>query len=272
MPREAKELFLERHQEIERGFSQKFEALAGERKLAEGIRQAVPPNIRAQMESLKLDEIGAFTGLLQLQQKSKQDPYGYVRDFVVRNRMDLRRLIGSIAGNAEQEDGGMQADIESHPVVRHFMAEVETLKGTVSGDLRKREQQDSDRLEGEMSTALAEKGEDGNSRYPFIRVLADTMAQIVDRNPERFDAMGTQEVVAEAYKLALEAYPELKQTQRTARASRLDEDDADSAEDEASARLQQAATKKSKTPLSVPGTPGDPFSRAFSKAEKQLAR
>ena len=196
MPREAKELFLEKHQEIERGFGQKFEALASERKLAEGIRQAVPPNIRAQMESLKLDEIGAFTGLLQLQQKSKQDPYGYVRDFVVNNRMDLRRLIGSIAGNAEQEDGGMQADIESHPAYQALKGEVETLKGAVTGDLRKREQQEHDRLEGEMSIALAEKGDDGNSRYPFVRVLADTMAQIVDGNPECFDAMGTQEVVA----------------------------------------------------------------------------
>ena len=233
----------------------------------------MPPDIRAQMESLKLDEVGAFTGLLQLQQKSKQDPYGYVRDFIVNNRMDLRRLIGSVAGNAEQQDGAQHADIESHPAYRALKAEVETLKGAVTGDLRKREQQEHNRLEQEMTIALAEKGEDGNSRYPFIRVLADQMAHIVDQHPEHFDSMGTDEVVAEAYSLALESYPELKQIQRTAKASQLDDDDedeADSEEDAATMRLKQAATKKSKTPIAAPGTSGDPFSRAFSRAEKQI--
>jgi flagellar M-ring protein FliF len=37
-------------------------------------------------------------------------------------------------------------------------------------------------------------------------------------------------------------------------------------------KLKQAATKKSKAPQSAPSSGGDPFARAFSKAERQIGQ
>lgn len=279
-PREAQEAWLTQSQHLERGYSQRFEQLAGERKLAEGIRSAVSPQQRALMQERGLDEVGVFGALMRLQQQSMEDPIGYIRDFATKNRIDLHALVGDPASAGGQQNGQngapMQADISSHPAYRALKAEFDALKGTVTNDLQQRQQEQERRIAEDMDRVLAERNEGGDPAYPFVRVLAGTMAEILERNPERYGSMGIRDRFVEAYNIALESFPELKPVQRPAQpkpspADELDEDDADP-EDEAEAeKLKKAATKKSRTPQSAPGNGrGDPFARAFSRAEKQV--
>lgn len=286
LPRDAQEVVLVQAQEIERGYGQKFQALANERKLAEGIRNAVPANLRKTMAERGLDEVGVFATLLKYQQQSMQDPVGYIRQFIATNRIDPRRLFaapqpgGEGGGDLQPGQPGSappQADLRSHPVLAAMLAEISALKDAVTGDRKQRELDDDRRRNDEMSKALAETDEGGNSRYPYIRLLADPMAQIIESDPERYGSMGVKEQIADAYRRALQQYPELTPPTLVAKpapqaaADEPDEDEDAEAEREAEAeKLKKASTKKSKTPQTAPSMGGDPFARAFSRAERQI--
>lgn len=284
-PRDVQEAWLNHTQDVERGYGRKFEALAAERKLAEGVRKAVTPEIRAQMEQHNLDEVGAFTGLLELQRQSVQDPINYVRRFIVRNKLDIRHFIPDENGewpSGQDQAAPPQADITSHPVMQQMAAKLQALESKVQADEQKREEEQGREIDDDLGRILAERDEAGEPRYPYIRLVADRMAQIIDSDPEQYRSMSRAEQLAASYALALKAYPELPQPKRTAKKAadpapveeQDDEDEADDAdfeeEDAATAKLKAAATKKSKTPLSAPGKSGDPFARAFSRAEKAI--
>ena len=284
LPREAQEVLLVQAQEIERGYGQKFQALANERKLAEGIRSAIPPQLRKTMEAKGLDELGVFATLLNYQQHAMRDPVGYVRNFIATNRIDPRHLFaqaqpgsgGSGASQAHQNGQPAQADFRSHPMFAAMMAEIAQLKDAVTYDRQQRAEDDDRRRNDELSQVLAEKDEGGNSRYPYIRILADPMAQIIESDPERYSSMGIPEQIADAYRRALEAYPELPPPPTTVTepppvtAETDDDEETDSKREAEAEKLKKASTKKSKTPQSAPATSGDPFARAFSRAERQL--
>lgn len=285
-PREVQEAWLEHTQSVERGYGRKFEELAGERKLATEIRETITPEIRTQMQQFGLkSEAEVLKGLLHLQQQSVQNPVKYARDFIVRNKLDIRHFIPDDEGNWPADFGGQngatpQADIESHPVVRQLLAKVTSLEGRLESDVKQREENEARAVDDDMAKIIAERDETGEPRFPYIRLLGDRMAEIIESDPARFGAMGHLDGVQAAYDLALKSFPELPQTKRTATkkskptpVEELDgeaDDEADSEEDAATVKLKQAATKKSKTPIAAPGTSGDPFDRAFAKAEKQL--
>ena len=281
-PREVKEAWLSQSHALEKGFGQRFEALAQERKLAEGIRHSVTPQMRSIMQQRGIDEVSAFKGLMELQRESMEDPVGYLRNFIMRNKIDPRVIFGESGGGNGQENSQQtqrQADLESHPTVRALKAEVEALRGAVSGDFRQREEEQLRRTGEEMQKALQKRDERGNSAYPYVRLLHGDMTAILARiqqsDPERFASMGVDQRLAESYALALEGYPELKQMQQTAAPAPIDEsddEDADTEENAQAARLKKAATKKTRTPQTSPssGRASDPFDRASAKADKQL--
>jgi hypothetical protein len=278
LPREAQEILLEQAQEIERGYGQKFQTLANDRKLAESIRQAVTPEIRAQMQQRGLDEPGAFTALLRLQDRAAKDPYGYIGDFIAGNRLDLNRIVRMFMGG----DGGQQpqhqqnshqlpspqADIASHPVVAAMLAELKALR-------QERVEEQDRRISTDIDTITAETDGNGNSLYPFIRILAAPMAEIIESDPERFGSMGTKERFVTAYNLALQAFPELHRPAPKPEPVKVDEPEDDARDPEAEAeaeteKLRKASTKKPKTPQAAPSKGGDPFERAFARAERQV--
>lgn len=286
LPREAQEVVLVQAQEIERGYTEKFQALANERKLAEGIKKAIPANLRKTMQERGLDELGVFSTLLGYQQHAMQDPAGYVRKFIAMNRIDPRTLFAAPqpAGNggegqppAAHNGAGPQADITSHPVLRALMAEHHALKEAVLNDRRQREQEDDRRRSDDLSKVLAEKDEEGNSRYPYIRLLADPMAWIIESDSERYGSMSVPEQIADAYRQALQQFPELipPPKPQAKPAPPVDEpededEDADAEREAEAEKLKKASTKKSKTPQTAPSHSGDPFARAFSRAERQI--
>jgi len=278
MPREAQEAWLSQSQTLERGFSDKFQALAAERKIAETIRSIPSPEQRQFMQQRGLDEVKTFAALMKAQEASTKDPVGYVRDFIMRNKIDPRHILGSEGGAGGDGAGSPapQADIRSHPVVQALQAEVSAMKAAQMEEARRRDKESDRRIETEMSGVLAEKDEGGDPAYPYVRVLASTMAQILSADPEKYDSMGTRDRFVTAYQIALEQFPELQSHRKAAKPAPADEQDdedrADPEEDEDDAKLKRAATKKSSRPKPASHDRGDPFTTAFNKAQKQLGQ
>jgi hypothetical protein len=283
LPREGQEMYLTQAKELERGYNDKFQSLAGERKAFEAIKNAVTPEMRALMEQRKLDEPAVFKRLMDLQLQSMKDPYGYIKSFIDNNRLDLRHIYPAAAGDTGEDQQhasprtNMQqpADITSHPVVHALLGEINTLKEAVMSDRQQRELEGERRRADEVNKAVTDKDEEGNSRYPYIRILSGPMAEIIESDPERFSSMGVKEQIAESYRLALDAYPELTPPKPSAPPPKIDEsedEDAEAEKEDESAKLKKAATKKSKAPQTAPTTGGDPFERAFSKASRQIGQ
>jgi hypothetical protein len=278
-PREAQEVMMTIHQSMARGYDEKFTALATERKLAEAVKQVPNETQRAFMQKRGLNEAQVFSALMRLQDQSQRDPVGYIRDFIMRNKLDPRSVLGKSDGaGGEGGDGEQprQADVESHPAYRTLKQEVEAMKAAQMEDARRRDEEADRRISSEMSAVLAETDEGGNPAYPYARLLQAEMARILTADPERFDALSTRDRFVTAYQLALEGFPEIPAPQKAAKRKQADEpDEADTVdpdEDEEEERLSRARTKKSKRPAAASRDRGDPFDRAFRKAEKQTGQ
>lgn len=281
MDRAGQEIVLTRAGEIERGFQQKFSALAEERKLATEIRAAVPPELRAEMEKRGLNEPAVFGRLMKEQARSMSDPLGYVEQFIVRNRLDPRQLLARLTGIAngsapQGEAPGHQADVRSHPEFKALEQQVGELQSIVKGDLQQRKEGRQKEVDAEIDGLLSQRDEEGNSLFPFARVLSEPMAKIIEADPERFSSMAPAQMFAEAYKIASEQYPELQPPAPPAKPLETHDDEDEPAAKaeraEQSARLKAATTIKSKTHNTAAGAKasGTPMERAFAKAERRL--
>jgi hypothetical protein len=279
LPREGKEIFLSQVGELERGYNQKFQALAAERKLADDIRNAVPAHMRSYMQQRGLSEPQVLSKLLGYQQQAMTDPKGYVRQFIVQNKLNPLEILG-IDQNGQpvsQAASPQQADVQSHPAFQALMAEHEALRRSVQAEQERRAQEESRRGTAEFEEIVSEVDGDGNSLYPYIRLLSDPMARIIESDPELFGSMDVKDRLATAYRMALQDYPELMPAKRTAKPQPADEpeEDAHTAEEQKrAAKLEKAITPKSRTHQPAPKTSksGDPFDDAWNSALKQLNR
>lgn len=278
VPREAQEILLEQSQSLERGFNEKFQALNAERKLAETIKSAITPQQRQMMQQRGLDEGRTFQALMHLQEQSMRDPVGYARDFIMRNKLDPRAILGNAGGEGGEngQNPAPAADIASHPTVRALQAEVQAMKAAQMEDARRRDEENDRKIETDMSGVLAETDDEGNPAYPYARLLAAPMAQILLADPAKYDAMGVRERFVTAYNLALKDFPELQPPPKAAKSSKkADEPDEDAdpdEEDEEEVKLKRAATKKSKRPAATSQSREDSWGKAFRRAEKQLGQ
>lgn len=280
LPREAKEIVLSQLSEADKGLNQKFQALAAERKLAEDIRAAVPPQMRGFMQQNGVTEPQAFSKLLQYQHHAMTDPIGYLRQFIANNKINVLDIIPM---DGDQTSNGQNAttrpaDVSSHPAYQSMKAELDALKQSTAQDRNQRAQEEARRFAQDFDGILQEKDGDGNSVYPYIRLLADPMAKIINADPERFSSMAVKDRFQAAYRIALQDYPELVMPKRTAKSSPVDEQDDDEAQTEPTDRraekLEKAITPKSRTSVTIPGNgkTGDPLSDAIKSAQKQLAK
>lgn len=275
LPREAKEILLTQLNEADKGLGQKFQALAAERKLAEDIKAAVPAYMRAHMQQRGLSEPQVFAKLMQYQHQAMTDPKGYVRQFIIQNKLNPAEVLG-VAPQDGQTQPAQQADVTSHPAYQSLRAEYDALRQTVEREMEQRKQEENRRFASDFESVVSETDADGNSLYPYIRLLADPMARIIESDPEHFGSMGVKDRFATAYRLALEEFPELTPPKRTAKPQPADERDeaAHAKEEEKRAeKLERALTPKSRTPQPTPkssGKTGDPFEDAWNAARKQL--
>ena len=274
LPREAKELFLSRVTNVERGFNQKLQGLAAERKLAEEIRSAIPPHIRQYMTEKQLSEPQVFATLLKLQQESMQDPAGYLRRFVTQNKLNPAEIFGP---EVPQPGAPLPVDvIRSHPEYVQLYNEFAAMQRAVQEDRARQAEAESRRVAAEYETIVSKTDGDGNPLYPYIRLLADPMARIIEEDPEQFGSMGTSEKFATAYALALEQFPELQPVKRTAVPKPADVPAPDAhtlAEQKRQEQLTKAITPKpraSTPPVNGSASTGDPLEDALRGASRQL--
>lgn len=281
LPIEAKELVLERHQEFERGFGEKFEGLAKERKLAEDIRKAVPPQLRTLMDQRGLSEAQVLNKLAQQQIHALQDPKGYARKFLADagiNPLDLVQIDaeGKPVISQPQHQSQAAQNIRAHPEYQQMAARLQQLEEQA----QKLAETDDQRFAADFDGLLSETDSEGNSLYPFIRVLAGAMATIIENDPDRYSGLSLRDRLAAAYYEALEDFPELSAIQMTApKPAKADEPKpatADSdGESERVAKLEAAVTPKSRAPALAPAgsaTSGDPFEQAWQSAKKALGK
>ena len=274
LPRDAKEVVLAQLNEADRGLAQKFQALAAERRLAEDIRNAVPAPMRAHMQQRGLSEPQVFAKLLGYQHEAMTDPVGYVRRFIVQNKLNPAEVLGA-AGQQNGQTGAMQADVMSHPAVRALKAEYDALQHSIAMNREQHAQEEARRFATEFEGVTQETDGEGNSLYPYIRLLADPMARIIESDPELFSSMATKEKFATAYRLALQEFPELSPPRRTAKSPPADEQEDEPAqaelEEKRAAKLEKAITPKSRTPQTVPakGKAEDPLDAALEWAVKK---
>lgn len=275
LPREAKELYLDQIGKIERGANQKLQQNAAERKLAEEIRAAVPEHLRGYMQQRGLSEPQVFTALLNLQQQSMQDPAGYVRQFVQNNKLNPAELFGIEAQPAQPLT---PEAIRAHPEYQQIRTQFDALNRQVQEERRQRAEQESRQLTAEFDQIVSKTDGDGRPLYPYIRLLADPMARIIesDSNSELFSSMSNEERFSAAYSMALEEYPELMPLKRTAAPPPADVPvkDAHTVDEERRAgNLERAITPKSRTPAPAPNglaKSGDPLDDAIRGASRQL--
>jgi hypothetical protein len=276
LPREAKELYLTQITDIERGVNQKFQSLAAERKLAEDIRSAVPQHLRTYMEQKGLTEPQVFGHLLTLQQQSMQDPAGYVRQFIANNKLNPAELFGIEAQPAQPLTSEA---IRAHPEYQQLFTQFDALRREAQQEREERAKEEGRRLTAEFDQIVSERDGDGEPLYPYIRLLADPMARIIDSdaNSELFGSMSTRDRFAAAYRMALEEFPELKPLKRTVVPPPADEPvvkDAHTVDEERRAgNLERAITPKSRTPvppMNGTGKTGDPLDDAIRGASRQL--
>jgi hypothetical protein len=278
LPPEAQELVLERHQEFERGFGEKFEGLAKERKLAEDIRKAIPPQLRTLMDQRGLSEAQVLNKLAQQQLHALQDPRGFVRKFLAEANINPLELVQTDTEGrpvAQRPQPQPAPDIRAHPEYQAMAAELQQLRQERQA-LAETEDQ---RFDADFQQLLGERDGEGNSLYPFIRVLAAPMAMIIENDPDRFAGLSLRDRLAASYYQALEDFPELTAIQMTAPKPKADEPKAEKAdsdgEDERVAKLEKAVTPKSRAPALAPAggaTGGDPFEKAWESAKKALRK
>jgi hypothetical protein len=285
LPLEGKELLLERHQEFERGYGEKFEGLAKERKLIEEVQKAVPPQMRTIMEQRGITESQMLAKLAQQQLFAWANPKGYIAKFIQDSKINPADLFPRPAEGeqpttqhaAPQQDNPAALDIRTHPHFQAMAARVRELEEAQT----KAAESDDERFTAEFNGLLSEADGEGNSLYPFIRVLAGPMATIIENDSDRFDGLSIRDRLAAAYYQALEDFPELTAIYMTAPASETKVDEpvvkpvADSSgESERLAKLEKAVTPKSQAPAmaSASSASDDPFEKAFQSAKKQLGK
>lgn len=281
LPVKAQEILLERQREFERGFSEKFDGLTKERKLAEEVKKAVPPQLRTLMDQRGLSEAQVLSKLAQQQLFALQDPKGYARKFLADagiNPLDLVQVDAEGKPVIPQSQHQTQAatNIRAHPEYQQMAAELQQLRE----ERQKLAETDDQRFAADFDSLLGETDGEGNSLYPFIRVLAGAMATIIENDPDRFSGLSLRDRLAASYYEALEDYPELTAIQMTApKPAKADEPkpiqaDPDG-EGERVAKLEKAVTPKSRAPaLASAGgaTSSDPFEKAWQSALKSIKR
>ena len=282
IPVQGQELILLREQERERGYSEKFESLAEERKLVEKIKKSVPPQLRSAMEQRGLNEADVFQKLAQQQVFALANPKAYIAKFMADARLnpsDVFQLDTNGQHMPPQPYNQAAHDIKAHPDFQAMQAELQELKA----ERQKALEGEDERLSADIQGVLSETDGEGNSLYPFIRVLAAPMAEIIESDPERFNALGTKDRVSVAYFQALEDFPELQAIHMAAPAIeevKVDEPKPDpipaepDGERERIAKLEKAVTPKSQTPQTAPASnkSGDPFEKAYQSALKKVKR
>jgi hypothetical protein len=265
--------YVAQRKSLERGFQEKFTALAAERKTLEAIKTSVPDNVRAEMQRRGLGEADVFRALVGEQQKSMNDPTGYVADFIRRNAVDLNNLAERLQGSGKAMQPA-QADVQKHPAFQAMKSELDQLKGLVESQFQKESEESSREVETAFKDAVSARDERGALRYPYIRVLSNYMADLLEQDPETFEGRSASDRLDLAYRTAVDAHPELKAASRAAKpasADVQDDEEAEPAEDARTAKLKAAQTRKPRAPQTTPAKGGgDAFSRAFSAASKQL--
>lgn len=201
-PREVQEAMLAMGKEWETGFNKKFEELAGQRKIAEGVNKLFTPELREQARRAGLDEVGAISRLIAMQQEYNTNPAAYIGRMLKHSGIDPRVFIqGQDAGRTEADP--TQAALM--PILQPLVQKIQALEAYQANVLRERQD-----VEATANSNAITEFAGATDSYPHFARVADAMAEIIANDP-RLRAMGSvKQKLETAYEMAVWSDPDLR--------------------------------------------------------------
>lgn len=236
-PREIQQAMLDMGRDWETGYQKKFEDLAGQRKIAEGVQALFTPELRAQAQAAGYDEVQAIGRLLEMQRLYNADPAGYIGGLLRHSRIDPRIFLSDPAQITEDDE--LRRSIEPH--LKPLREEVQFLRQQNASVQQERQAREARATQTAIADFAGAKDEAGVPVYPHLDRVVDDMAAIIQGDP-RIAAMGSHaEKLKAAYDMAVFGNAELRAEMIMAEVSKR----AAAVEAErAAATLRKAATSK----------------------------
>lgn len=264
LPPEGQKLMIDQHKAWERGYNGKFEELANARKQLES---SIPPQIRKKLEDNGVTSEQAISRLTNLWERAEANPTQFIAEFMAKKRIDPNIFVSPNASteNNQQVPPTVQQQLASiiQPMIQPVFEEVAHLR---QGHDAFAEQQAMERDKAIKDTLTEAWTSD---EFPYLEQVEDTMADILESNPNRFAHLSPRQRLEEAYKIAVHTVPwireEIVSAEVQSRAMALEQENLSSG-------LSLAATAKPKTSGHAARQAPKGLRAAFDEALKEVNR
>jgi hypothetical protein len=233
MPPEVQADLLALDKDLQGGFTRKSQELSDKARLADSVRGLFDDGLKSQLQRAGLDEVGAISQLLRLQQMATRDPVAYAKWFIENAGITPDHLGFPQTKQPDPVKEETPADPllallnpQPDPIVKTLQAELARLSEDVSGlttaQKQARLQEEQARQfqfslqERSINKAVREfwsaQDDHGQLKYPHFETLSVQMGHLMSGDPELSAMPDGPDKLAAAYDRAMWARPDLRQS------------------------------------------------------------
>jgi hypothetical protein len=233
MPPEVQQAWLDHDKDLQGGFTRKSQELSDKARLADSVRGLFDDTLKSQLQRAGLDEVGAISQLLRLQQMATRDPVAYAKWFIENAGITPEHLGFPQTKQPDPVKEEPPADPlaallnpQPDPIVKTLQAELARLSQDVSGLTTAQKQA---RLQEEQARELqvtlqrqainktlgefrSSQDDHGQLKYPHFDAVSRQMGALMENDPELSAMPDGPEKLAAAYDRAMWARPDLRQS------------------------------------------------------------
>lgn len=224
MPPEVQAAWLEHDKDLQGGFTRKSQELSDTKRFAESIKGLFDETTKSQLQRAGLDEVGAISQLLRLQQMATRDPVAYAKWFIENTGITPEHLgfpQTKQPEKAKEETDPLAALLnpQPDPRVKQLEAELAALRGDVTGIMtageRARQAQIHQQMQALNESIISFRSaidEHGLAKYPHFDQVQKHMGVLMDADPDLVKLPDGPEKLERAYDMAVHARPDLRQS------------------------------------------------------------
>jgi hypothetical protein len=233
MPPEVQQAWLDHDKDLQGGFTRKSQELSEKARFHDSIRGLFDEGTRSQLQRAGLDEVGAISQLLRLQQMATRDPVAYAKWFIENAGITPDHLGFPQTKQPDPVREETPADPlaallnpQPDPRVKTLEAELAKLGGVVSGLASASEQARIQEAQAQWTQANLQKqainktlgefrssqDDHGQLKYPHFDAVSRQMGALMENDPELSAMPDSPEKLAKAYEMAMWARPDLRQS------------------------------------------------------------
>lgn len=233
MPPDVRAAWLETDKNLQGGFTRKSQELSDKARLADSVRGLFDDTLKSQLQRAGLDEVGAISQLLRLQQMATRDPVAYAKWFIENAGITPEHLGFPQTKQPDPVKEEPPADPlaallnpQPDPIVKTLQAELARLSQDVSGLTTAQKQA---RLQEEQARELqvtlqrqainktlgefrSSQDDHGQLKYPHFDAVSRQMGALMENDPELNAMPDGPDKLAKAYEMAMWARPDLRQS------------------------------------------------------------